>query len=216
MAAKTVNDTSAFQLQTLALSHQKLKALEPELYSSRSWQKFLRENGYRLGSPNEDAGYWKNYVEENLRRGDPRAAVAVSTSPLLIAAYAGELDCIAMLRFADHFVQRYDLKVGSRLLAVNLHLEWNFFPPEDLNPGPRSTGKYGNFAPLIAEFLTDDLNPVEQIKAEIAQAEWQRAETLGNEYLKQNADRARDGRPLLCHLPAKAPARTKAKTKNKR
>jgi hypothetical protein len=213
MAANTVNDTRSAQSQTLTLSHQKLKALEPELYSSRSWQKFLRENGYRLGSPNEDAGYWKNYVEENLRRGDPRAAVVNSTSPLLIAAYAGEIDCIVMLRFSDQFVQRYDLKAGSRLLAVNIYLEWNFFPPEDLIPGPRSTGKYGNSAPLIAEFLTDDLNLVEQIKAGIGETEWQRTGTLGDEYLKQNADRARDGRPLLCHLPAKAPAKTRAKKK---
>ncbi len=211
MAARTVNDRPGAQSQTLTLSHQKLKALEPELYSSRSWQKFLRENGYRLGSPNEDTDYWKNYVEENLRRGDGRAAVVVSISPLLIAAYAGELDCIAMLRFADQFAQKYDLRAGSQLLAVNLYLEWNFFPPEDLNPGPRSTGKYGNFAPLIAEFLTGDLNLVEQAKAGINRAEWQRAATLGKEYLKQNGERARDGRPLLCHLPAKTAAKTKAK-----
>ncbi len=213
MEAKTVNDTPGDQSQTLSLSQQKLKVLQPELYSPRSWQKFLRENGYRLSSPDEDAGYWKNYLEENLRRGDCQAAVVSSTSPLLIAAYAGELDCIAMLRFADQLAQRYDLKPGSRLLAVNIYFEWNFFPPEDLSPGPRQMGKYGNFAPLIAEFLTDGLSLLERAKAEISAAEWRHAETLGTEYLRQNGEKARDGRPLLCHLPAKSPARTKVKTK---
>lgn len=205
MAAKTANDISTSKSPTLTLSHRKLKALEPELYSSRSWQKFLRENGYRLAAPNEDADHWKSYVEENLRRSDCRAAVVISTSPLLIAAYASELDCIAMLRFTDQLVPKYDLSAGTQLLAVNLYLEWNFFLPEDLNPGPRQTGKYRNFAPMIADFLTDDVNLVEEKKAEIAKAEWRRAEVLGREYLKQRGEKARDGRPLLCHLPAKEP-----------
>ncbi|MGH9832583.1 MAG: hypothetical protein ACREBD_37905 [Blastocatellia bacterium] len=205
MAAQTANDISTSKSPTLTLSHRKLKALEPELYSSRSWQKFLRENGYRLASPTEDADHWKSYVEENLRRGDCRAAVVVSTSPLLIAAYAGELDCIAMLRFTDQLVPKHGLSVGTQLLAVNLYLEWNFFLPEDLNPGSRQTGKYRNFAPMIADFLTDEVNLVEEKKAGIAKAEWRRAEALGREYLKRHGEKARDGRPLLCHLPAKEP-----------
>ena len=205
MAAQTANDISTSKSPTLTLSQRKLKALEPELYSSRSWQKFLRENGYRLAAPNEDASHWKSYVEENLRRGDFRAAVVVSASPLLIATYASELDCIAMLRFTDQLVPKYDLSDGTQLLAVNLYLEWNFFLPEDLNPGPRQTGKYRNFAPMIADFLTDDANLVEEKKAGIAKAEWRRAEALGREYLKWHGERARDGRPLLCHLPAKEP-----------
>jgi len=209
MAAKTVNDTLGGQSRTLTLSHQKLKALQPELYSSRSWQKFLRENGYRLSAPNESADHWKSYVEDNLRQGGCGAAVVVSATPLLIAAYSGEIDCVALLRFSDQFAAKYDLRTGARLLAVNIHLEWNFFLPEDLNPGPRQTGKYRNFAPLIVEFLTDDAEVANQKKAEIAEAEWRRAEAIGKEYLNQNGEKARDGRPLLCHLPAKAPAKTR-------
>src|SRR5262249_18012682 len=124
MAANTVNDTP--DARSL-LSHQKLKAVQPELYSSRSWQKFLRENGYRLSSPDEDADHWKNYVAENLQRGVCEAAVVVSQSPLLIAAYAGELDCVALLSFSSQFATRYDLKIGSLLLAVDIFLEINFF-----------------------------------------------------------------------------------------
>ncbi len=211
MAARTVNDTQSAQSQTLTLSHPKLKALQPELFSSRSWGKFLRENGYRLSSPNEDAEYWKEYIAENLRQGDCEAAVVVSASPLLITAYAGELDCVASLGFASQFATKYGLKIGSRLLAVNIYLEWNFFLPEDLSPGPEQTGRYRNFAPLIADFLTDDAELIEEKKAVITEAEWRRAEDLGDEFLKRNGEKARDGRPLLCHLPAKRAAKRAAK-----
>jgi hypothetical protein len=49
------------------------------------------------------------------------------------------------------------------------------------------------------------VNLIEEKKAEIAKAEWRRAEALGREYLKRHGEKARDGRPLLCHLPAKEP-----------
>src|SRR5215510_12634550 len=128
------DDHSRTQARTQALSHQKLKALQPELYSARSWRKFLRENGYRLSSPNEDADDWKDYVAENLRQGDCRAAIVVSASPLWIAAYARELYCIALLSFPGQFSTKYDLKIEHELLAVNIYLVCNFFLPEDLNP----------------------------------------------------------------------------------
>jgi hypothetical protein len=202
------DDHSRTQARTQALSHQKLKALQPELYSARSWRKFLRENGYRLSSPNEDADHWKEYVAENLSRGFCEAAVVTSSSPLMIAAYAGELDCVAMLRFPAQLAAKYDLKAGSRLLTINIYLEWNFFLPEDLNPGPRQTGKYRNFAPLIVEFLTDG-EIIKEGKAAITEAQWRRAEALGKEYVMRNGEKARDGRPLLCHLPAKPPEKTR-------
>jgi hypothetical protein len=217
MGADTVNDTfndtpgdtADAQSQPLTLSHLKLKALQPELYAPRSWRKFLREEGYHLSSPNEDADHWKEYVAENLRRGDCDAAVVVSDNPFRVAAYARELDCVALLSFSGQLASKYNLPVGSRLLAVNIYLEWNFFLPEDLHPGPGQTGKYRNFAPLIAEFLTDDAELIRQKKSEIADAEWRHAEALGGEYLKQEGGKARDGRPLLCHLPAKSVPKAK-------
>ena len=225
MAANTVNETSkdasgnassdasddpiGAHPQTLTISHAKLKALQPELYSPRSWRKFLREDGYHLSSANEDAEYWKEYIAENLHRGDYDAAVVVAKDPLQIAAFARELDCVVMLRFSGQFASKYDLQIGARLLAVNIYLEWNFFLPEDLHPGPNQTGKYRNFAPLIADFLTDDVEIIHHTKAGISDAEWSRVEALGKEYLKQNEGKARDGRPLLCHLPAKASPKTR-------
>ncbi|MDX2031765.1 MAG: hypothetical protein SF339_13915 [Blastocatellia bacterium] len=190
-------------MTTLALSLEKLRALQPELFAPRSWTKFLRENGYRLGALNEDVEFWKRQFAEHLRGGVAEAAVVASAAPLLIAAYAGELDCIAMLRFEGRFAQRNPLRVGTRLLSSTNYLEWNFWLPEDLRPGPRASGKYRNFAPLIADFLTEDAGSVERLKTEIPERLWKRVESLGREYLAANGEKARDGRPLLCHLPAK-------------
>ncbi|MGH9837505.1 MAG: hypothetical protein ACREEM_01835 [Blastocatellia bacterium] len=201
MASRTVKAATTSAL--LALSDEKLKAVAPELYSARSWNKFLRENGYRLGAPNETIEYWKNYIAEYLRCGDPRAAIVVSAAPLLVAAYAGELDCVAMLRFDKKLARLYGLGAGSRLLTINTYLEWNFWLPEDLKLGPRDSGKYRNFAPLVAEFLSGDEAAIQQLKAAIDADEWNLAESLGREYLNQFGEKARDGRPLLCHLPAK-------------
>lgn len=188
---------------TLTLSDAKLKALSPELFLARSWTKFLRENGYRLGSQNDDPSYWKGYIADYLRSGDPRAAVVVSAAPLLVAAYAAELDCVALLRFDKKIAKLYHLADGDHLLAVNTYLEWNFWLPEDLTPGSRASGKYRNVAPLIADFLAEDDERIAQLKAGVGPAEWSQAETLGKQYLSQYGEKARDGRPLLCHLPAK-------------
>lgn len=195
--------TADATLPTLALSDEKLKLLQPELYAARSWNKFLRENGYRLGSRNESTEYWKAYIAEYLRCGDARAAVVLSTTPLLVAAYAGELDGVALLRFDKKIAQRYELTGGAQLLAIDTYLEWNFWLPEDLKLGPKDSGKYRNFAPLIAEFLSADAAAIQERKAPIGAFEWARAEILGREYLNQFGEKARDGRPLLCHLPAK-------------
>jgi hypothetical protein len=201
MASRIVKAASTPAL--LSLSDEKLKAVQPELFSARSWTRFLRENGYRLGATDQTAAYWKRYIAEYLHAGDPRAAVVLSTAPLLVAAYAGELDCIAMLRFDKKLVRLHGLHAGSRLLAVNTYLEWNFWLPEDLKPGPNDSGKYRNFAPLIADFLCADAGAIQHGKDAVSPFEWTRTETLGHESLNQTGEKARDGRPLLCHLPAK-------------
>jgi hypothetical protein len=138
-------------------------------------------------------------LTEHLDAGDSRAAVVVSTKPLLIAAYSDELDCVAMLEFPDWLVREHDLKPGSRLLTVNT------YPPgkgDDLQPGPKQLKKYENFYPLIADFVTEDKERVRQRKAAIAEEEWERCSTLAKEYRKQFPAKSRDGSPLHSMIPA--------------
>ena len=174
------------------LSHAKLKKLLPDLYSLASKCIWRRRRSY-----------WLTYFEEHLFYGDSRAAVVVSTSPLLIAAYTDEIDCIALLRFDDSLVSEYELRIGSRLITVNYYYEIDDSGYEnDLVPGAGSTGRFGNFRPLIADFLTADVEQLAERKAKINEGEWVRTEMLGQAYLAEELAQPRDGRPCWSQQPA--------------
>jgi hypothetical protein len=135
------------------------------------------------------------YLREQLQNGDSRAAVVVSTTPLLVAAYSDELDCVAILQFPRRFVDEYQLSERSRLITVNLYRRRDDYD-DDLMPGPNATGHWTGFHPVIADFLTEDRDRVERRKQEIAEEEWQRATELGYAYVRERPGVVRDGRPV--------------------
>ena len=191
--SETLHDTAvASHPARMPLSHAKLRKLHPELYTP------LAKWIYR-GRTAE----WLHRIGSHLFYGDSRAAVVVSTAPLIVAAYTDELDCVALLRFEDSLAKEYALEIGSRLVTANLYYDLEETGYEsDLIPGPATTGRYGNFVPLIADFLTDNLDRLAKRKAEISEDEWLRTETLGQTYLMENFARPRDGRPCWCYEPA--------------
>jgi hypothetical protein len=140
-------------------------------------------------------------VDDQLTYGDSRAAVVVSVSPLLIAAYSDELDCVALLRFPDELVSEYDLRLFSRLLTVNRYMIGGPLVA-DLEIGRLGDNRYANFQPFIAEFLSSDTERIRERKATITEEEWRRTITLGRRYLDDHGTRARDGRPASCMIPA--------------
>ncbi len=192
---RTLDDTTfASDPGQITLSHDKLRVLRPDLYGLCGlWKSIL--SVFRVGWPQ------RIYIEEQLQNGDSRAAVVVATSPLLIAAYTDELDCVAMLRFPAEFVHRYHLSDGTRLLTVNCYGDSPNYDP-DLILGPNMIQRWTGFHALIAEFVTDDYNRVEARKMEITDNEWQRAYTMGKDYITRHPGVARDGRPVYSSLPA--------------
>lgn len=187
------NQTSASEPGNVRLSHAKLREFHSYLYEPSGLYRLLS----RL-SPWQQ--FWLTRHEEHLRYGDSRAAVVVCVHPLLVAAYTDELDCVAILRFDPALVARYALRDGTKLLTVNTYT-YGDVPVCDLESSPGSYGRYANFAPLIAEFLSDDDARIAERKAEISEAEWTRAEQLGRDHLRRHGHRARDGRPMLCDDP---------------
>ena len=189
---RTLDDTTrASDPGRLRLSEAKLKLIRPDLFGvlgalRRIWQPLPQ----------------RTYISEQLQHGDSRAAVVVSVSPLLIAAYTDELDCIAMLRFPDSFAHQYALAVGSRLLTVNTYRRT---PPyqQDLMLGPNLIKRWTGFHPLIAEFVSEDMERIENRKATICEAEWDRTWQFGKGYLALRPGVARDGRPVYSSIPAK-------------
>ena len=188
----TLDNTSfASDPGQIALSDEKLRVLRPELCTLRQ---HLREL-LGLAFPQ------RTYLREHLQNGDSRAAVVVSTDPLLVATYTGELDCVVMLEFPLHFVEDYGLKTGTKLLTVNTYRRENEIDA-DLIPGPEAGQHWTGLHPIIAEFVSDDENRIRQRKKEIEQEEWRRAYQLGTAYLKARPGVVRDGRPVLAGRPS--------------
>lgn len=175
----------------LPLSNKKLRKLEPELFGLRGGiigliaRVNMKEVRIRIAA--------------QLRYGNGSAAVVISVKPLRIAAYAYDLDAVALLRFPHELVKRYDLEVGTRLLTTN------FFTQEvheDLTLGPGDYGHWKGFEPQIADFLTDDLEALAACKANVSPEEWRRAEVLGRKWFDAQPYLVRDGKPSVTGLPA--------------
>lgn len=188
------DDTSASDPGKVTLSDKKLRILRPDLYGV-----FGCWNALMIGLGKQ----WpqKVYLEEQLQNGDSRAAVVVSTEPLLVAAYTDELDCVALLKFPATFDPGFTVARGTRLLTVNCYGS-NEERDSDLTPGPDDLGQWTGFHPLIADFLSDDLDRIEIRKREISEDEWERAERMGMEYLKRQPHIIRDGSPVFSSTPA--------------
>ena len=104
-------------------------------------------------------------IDKHLQFGDSRAAVVVSVSPLLVAAYSDERDCVVMLKFPEELVATYRLKPGSRLITVNTYMQGPKRPVADLIEGPLSRGNWHNVIPMIADFLSDDTGTIETLSS---------------------------------------------------
>lgn len=177
----------------LTLSDAGLRHLRPDLYGIG---RRLRE-AVGLDFP------LRRHVAEQLDDGDANAAVVVSARPLVVAAYAPLFGRVAMLAFPEKFdlANSYGLREGSRLVTANGYgrepePDADLFLPRD------HSSQWTGLQPLIADFVTDDETRLAELKAEIPEAEWRRAARLGEAYRARFPDRARDGRPIHCLIPA--------------
>ena len=189
------DDTYASHPGLVLLSQSKLKRLEPDLFPSWWWKVCNAAAWKKLE-------YFRIHIEEHLNNGDSRAAIVLKTRPLVVAAYTDELDCVALLRFPGELAVEDNLKEGSRLLTVNTYRWREQGIAPDLTFGEGDYKRYGNFAPFIAEFLSDDKEHIEQRKAQIGEDEWQRTWQMANEYVTRCGWIARDGCPSFCDKPA--------------
>jgi hypothetical protein len=142
-----------------------------------------------------DAAELVERLDEHLRLGDTRAACCVSVEPLLVAAYSDELDCVALLSFPGWLADRFGLLPGFRLLTVNTYMDEANLAP-DLVAGPRQLGRYTNFYPVIADFVSEDTERIDQRKATISEEEWRRCDELGEDYVRDSPGQWRNGSPL--------------------
>jgi len=178
----------------LSFSEAKFKKLEPTWY----------QGGFKntlLGLVGAGLKWQIQNLTEQLARGDSNPAVVIQKSPLLVAPYSPDLDCVVLLKFPDWVAQEYKLDVGSRLITVNTYMDRSTGIPADVKPGPQDDGQFGPFVPVIADFITDDADKVSARKAEIADEEWDKVQFLGDEALKRKPALVREGRPTASGRP---------------
>lgn len=194
------DSTAASNPGCARLSDAKLREIEPSLFEPRTFK------CGPLCEVDHPAAEMRERIAEHLELGDSRAAVVVSTRPLVVAAYSDDLDAAALLWFPPTFVSKYQLAVGSRLLTVNTYGDVRGdggvpFYAVDLVPGPQRRA-WSNFSPLIADFLSDDLDRIEARKRSIDEAEWQRLRVLADQRVRSmGLDTARPGKPTLAGTP---------------
>ncbi len=177
------------------LSSEKLRRLCPELFPSLLAPLSIAK--WLFGS-SMSAVY---DIRDILLNGGSGPAVVIATSPLLIAPYSQNIDGVAMLRFPDELTAEYSLSKGSRLLTcLNVVLRGNQAP--DLEHGPDSWHDSCNFIPLIAEFLSDDMEWIEKRKRGVEAQWWDKTQGLGQQYLEKHGTKARDGSPTKSWIPA--------------
>jgi hypothetical protein len=165
----------------------------PPVYSSRGKRSLVNP-------PKEEQPWCALVIREaagHLWQGCIGSAVVAVLRPLIVAAYACDLDGVVLLQFPDSLVEEYNLEAGSRLLCVNI---FSRTPPAvPIEHGPASSGSWADFHPLIAEFFSDDRQRVLERKAEVDEPMWQRASECAAAAVRRRMP-VRDGRystPLL-------------------
>ena len=186
--AKTFAIISPYIPGKFRLSESKVRVLQPDYFG---WRGFLWNAFHHIFFLNPP----QIQLEEHLIYGDCRAAAVIETSPLLVATYSGELDCVVMLRFPAEFTDVYNLSVGRKLLTSNAYYD-SFECKGDWFPGPRQKpNRWKTFHPIVADFLTDDVKQLTRCKSKISDDEWKRTFKMGLAYRKKHPGVARDGRP---------------------
>lgn len=192
------------------LSNDRLRLLAPELFAGDTL-------------PPEFGWLYENITcaelierkRRGLCEGDAQPAEVIRLEPLIIAAHTDELDCVALLRVnptaADILIERHQLHVGSRLLAVNTYYRTGSeLQQTDVIQGPKARGVWGAFVPQIADFLSEDADLLARMKARISEAEWAMVAPKAKLLIDTKGWLVRSANPLLCVEPGRPLDRTPA------
>lgn len=174
----------------ITLSTERFRRLQPDTRGLSGWWAELTG----------DLARFEERLAEHVRLGDSRAAVVLSTCPLIVAAYSDEIDCAVLLRFPEWLADEHWLEPGTGLLTINTYERARRFAA-DLTPGPHCQFRWQNVYPVIAEFISNDIDRIAARKRQIARGEWRRCTELGIAALRARK-RARDGSPLRSSMPA--------------
>ena len=132
-------------------------------------------------------------IRETLWEGQSDAAVVISIQPLQIAIRTSLLDTSLPFQYPQDYVERYQLKVGDRLIAV-MQYERGQMPAMDFwYNGPNAMEGVTNVFAFVAEFLSDDTEQIEKRKKEIDETTWEMTAAQANQNLRHERKWVRNG-----------------------
>lgn len=131
-------------------------------------------------------------VQERLSYGDTQPAVVVSEVPFIVAAYSDEMDAVVLLSFPNILAQINNIKLHDKLVTVNSYGNYNNVA-SDIFVGKNYLGNWTDFWPLIGDLLSDDIERINQHKNNVPDFVWQYVRKLGEEYLREHRELARQG-----------------------
>jgi hypothetical protein len=184
---------------TFILSDDKFRLQFPELYHIKGGilGRLLGNKTYQyndLKAIKLYAADARQYAAGAIQKGDTRAAGVISLSPLRIAAYNDDLDCVVMLQFPQEFALIFDLKIGTQLLTVNT-FGFEEKVQGDLITGPLNSNVFQVVSPIIADFLVEDTALLADKKNDIDDEEWAKMFNMGRRMHRFFPSLHRDGRP---------------------
>ena len=128
--------------------------------------------------------------------GSPGPAIFISHAPFRVLCYAKQIDKCLCLEFSKAPACAAELEIGARLLCVN---QFDNVPVDDL-VGGSGPEEWKNFAPLVADLLSNESYRIAEILAEIPEADWERCDALSETYFARGV-LPRKGTPSQCGFP---------------
>jgi hypothetical protein len=129
--------------------------------------------------------------------------MVLQVSPtVLVSAYADEFDSAVVLEFGPEVIKPFELAPGLRLLTVNMYALTDRRLPlyPDLYHGVASMRRYNNVHPMIADFMSDDWELSERLKARIREEVGRGGWGGGWGYISARRT-PRSGNPRLSRMP---------------
>lgn len=175
----------------LALSKKMLTKMHPGHFGTMAILKNMELLAHR-----KEFKAAKEHIAYRLQNGLLEPAVVVCLQPVLVAVHCTELDSVALLEFDSSYVSRFGLEFGRHLVAACTFSSIDDGIAPDMVLGPKSRGVWGNFHPLIGEFLCSSEGELKAAHAKIDGAEWDSVTERGVEYMSNYPGVSRDGTAL--------------------
>lgn len=141
--------------------------------------------------PKSNVARKKSLIAEYMWFGDFQPAIVVSLEPLKIAAYSDEMDAVVILKFPNALIKIYNLDEKDRLITTNVYYTEGSIS-NDIYIGENYQNRYVDFFPTIIDFLSDDIQIIDEHKKNISKETWNYVYELGKKHV-ENFPFAREG-----------------------